>query len=98
MKKFIAMILSTVMVLSLSACGGTNDDDAAKTPNEGGNAAQKVTFTMPTGSMGGSYYSSGTAMAQVLNSHVDGMDMSVSASNTQDNIATLLSGESHACR
>ena len=33
MKKFIAMILSTVMVLSLSACGGTNDDDAAKTPN-----------------------------------------------------------------
>lgn len=94
MKKFIAMILSTVMVLSLSACGGTNDDDAAKTPNEGGNAAQKVTFTMPTGSMGGSYYSSGTAMAQVLNSHVDGMDMSVSASNTQDNIATLLSGES----
>lgn len=88
------MILSTVMVLSLSACGGTNDDDAAKTPNEGSNAAQKVTFTMPTGSMGGSYYSSGTAMAQVLNSHVDGMDMSVSASNTQDNIATLLSGES----
>ena len=55
MKKFIAMILSTVMVLSLSACGGTNDDDAAKTPNEGSNAAQKVTFTMPTGSMGGSY-------------------------------------------
>ena len=103
MKKFLAFVLSASMVLALAACGGSSSNGTAPATSGAASSspatstpaapAEKITFTMPTGSMGGSYYSSGTAMAQVLNGHVDGMDMSVSASNTQDNIATLISGE-----
>lgn len=97
MKKFFALALSAAMALSLVACGGgsASTSSASSTPSapttQG--STPSLVFTLPTGSMGGSYYSSGTAMAQVFNTHVDGMEMSVSASNSQDNIGMLEMGE-----
>ena len=97
MKKFFALALSAAMALSLVACGGgsASTSSASSTPSapttQG--STTSLVFTLPTGSMGGSYYSSGTAMAQVFNTHVDGMEMSVSASNSQDNIGMLEMGE-----
>lgn len=107
MKRIMALSLSAMVVLSLTACGssstgttsssGTAGTAPAATTAEKGETSQtageKKVFTMPTGSMGGSYYSSGTAMAQIFNSYVDGIEMSVSAGSTQDNIGMLETGE-----
>lgn len=99
MKKMIAFALSAVLALGMAGCSsssgtstpsGTNQS-AAPAPQGGGQTS--LVFTLPTGSMGGSYYSSGTAMAQIFNTYVEGMEMSVSASNSQDNVGMLESGE-----
>ncbi len=106
MKKILALALSAALAIGIAGCSnpgasstpntpstpgtsGTQPDGSA--PQNGGSAS--LIFTLPTGSMGGSYYSSGTAMAQIFNTYVDGMEMSVSASNSQDNIGMLESGE-----
>lgn len=79
--------MSTSLAVTVAGC--SSDPGTS----ESSNGEQSLVFTLPTGSMGGSYYSSGTAMAQVFNTHVEGMEMSVSASNSQDNIGMLESGE-----
>lgn len=50
-------------------------------------------ITMPTGSMGGSYYTIGTAMSELFTSNMKGVTISASAANTSDNIAALINGE-----
>ena len=50
-------------------------------------------ITMPTGSMGGSYYTIGTAMSEIFTSNMNGVTISASAANTSDNIAALVNGE-----
>lgn len=50
-------------------------------------------ITMPTGSMGGSYYTIGTAMSEIFTSNMNGVTISASAANTSDNIAALANGE-----
>ncbi len=60
-------------------------------------AAQMPEFnyniTMPTGSMGGSYYTIGTAMSEIFTSGMNGVTVSASAANTSDNIAALVNNE-----
>ncbi len=101
MKRTIALACAVLMMVS-TGCGNSaaSSTPASSTPVSSSQQAESpsaapisLNFTMPTGSMGGSYYNSGTAMAQVLNAHVPGMEMSISASNTQDNISMLESGE-----
>lgn len=92
MKKIVALLLGILFIFSVVACQKTETETkSADTKTE--TASTKLVFTLPTGSMGGSYYNSGTAMAQVFNSHVEGMEMSVSASNSQDNVGMLENGE-----
>ena len=92
MKKIVALLLGILFIFSVVACQKTETETkSADTKTEA--APTKLVFTLPTGSMGGSYYNSGTAMAQVFNSHVEGMEMSVSASNSQDNVGMLENGE-----
>lgn len=50
-------------------------------------------ITMPTGSMGGSYYTIGTAMSELFTSGMNGVTVSASAANTSDNIAALVNNE-----
>lgn len=50
-------------------------------------------ITMPTGSMGGSYYTIGTAMSELFTSNMNGVTVSASAANTSDNIAALENNE-----
>lgn len=50
-------------------------------------------ITMPTGSMGGSYYTIGTAMSEIFTSNLKGVTVSASAANTSDNIAALVNDE-----
>ncbi len=50
-------------------------------------------ITMPTGSMGGSYYTIGTAMSEIFTSNMNGVTISASAANTSDNIAALVNEE-----
>ncbi len=92
MKKIVALLLSILFIVSMVACQSTSTE-AKPAEAKSEPASEKLIFTLPTGSMGGSYYNSGTAMAQVFNAHVDGMEMSVSASNSQDNVGMLESGE-----
>ena len=106
MKKILALALSAALAIGIAGCSNPGASSTPNTPSTpgtsgtqpGGSAPQNggsasLIFTLPTGSMGGSYYSSGTAMAQIFNTYVDGMEMSVSASNSQDNIGMLESGE-----
>lgn len=53
----------------------------------------KYNITMPTGSMGGSYYTIGTAMSELFTSGMNGVTVSASAANTSDNIAALVNNE-----
>ena len=50
-------------------------------------------ITLPTGSMGGSYYTIGTAMSELFTSKMNGVTISASAANTSDNIAALMNEE-----
>lgn len=100
MKKILSFALCITMITSMAGCSngassssGNNPAAGSSVSGQGGDKQTDLNFTLPTGSMGGSYYSSGTAMAQVFNTHVEGVEMSVSASNSQDNIGMLESGE-----
>lgn len=53
----------------------------------------KYNITMPTGSMGGSYYTIGAAMSELFTSNLEGVTVSASAANTSDNIASLMNNE-----
>lgn len=69
----------------------------AESTEDGGGSSEMPAFdyniTMPTGSMGGSNYTIGTAMSEIFTSNMNGVTISASAANTSDNIASLVNGE-----
>lgn len=76
---------------------GGNGENAAGAAQASGGAGEMPAFsyniTMPTGSMGGSYYTIGTAMSEIFTSNMSGVTISASAANTSDNIAALTNNE-----
>ena len=76
---------------------GGNGENAAGAAQASGGAGEMPAFsyniTMPTGSMGGSYYTIGTAMSEIFTSNMNGVTISASAANTSDNIAALTNNE-----
>lgn len=76
---------------------GGNGENAAGGAEASGGAGEMPAFsyniTMPTGSMGGSYYTIGTAMSEIFTSNMSGVTISASAANTSDNIAALTNNE-----
>jgi len=70
------------------------EEQEPQTGEEKGDMPQfNYNITMPTGSMGGSYYTIGTAMSEIFTSNMNGVTISASAANTSDNIAALANGE-----
>ncbi len=52
MKKFMAMLLTLVMALSLMACGKTNENTTTDDANADDTAAQEITYAVEAGSAG----------------------------------------------
>ncbi len=105
MKKFMSLLLTMLMVLSLTACGGKTDDGGAGTttpPAEsgdtagdtsGGEASFSGSYLMGTGSATGNYYQFGNAVSTVVN-NVTGANLTVNATGGSTENARLLgSGE-----
>lgn len=85
-----------------NAAGGAeaprgSGENAAGAAQASGGAGELPAFsyniTMPTGSMGGSYYTIGTAMSEIFTSNMNGVTISASAANTSDDIAALTNNE-----
>ncbi|MBE6940045.1 MAG: TAXI family TRAP transporter solute-binding subunit [Ruminococcaceae bacterium] len=78
MKKFIAMIMALMMVMSLAACGGGN----------GGESKTKMRFV--TGSESGTYYAFGSTIAQHATNNAKGIEViGVVGNGSQANIQDL---------
>ncbi|MEG2834246.1 MAG: TAXI family TRAP transporter solute-binding subunit, partial [Ruthenibacterium sp.] len=78
MKKLIALALSTALVLSLTACGGSTAPAASAAPAGSTTTAADGTvakpsspkkFSMASGSVGGNFYLMGGGVSQVLNKY-----------------------------
>ena len=66
MKKFLALLLSVVMVLSLVACSGEKTDDN-QTNDDAQTSSGPVAITLATGGTSGTYYAVGGVMQTILN-------------------------------
>lgn len=66
MKKFFALVLAMLMVLSLAACGGQTNDDGT-TPDDGNTPAEKTSIVFASGGTSGTYYAVGGTIPTVLN-------------------------------
>jgi TRAP transporter TAXI family solute receptor len=94
MKKFLSLFTAVSIIcglLSIFPLGVTflwiHPADAALSADE--MPSFDYNITMPTGSMGGSYYTIGSAMSELFTSNMKGVTISSSAANTSDNIASL---------
>jgi TRAP transporter TAXI family solute receptor len=95
MKKFLSLFVAVLMIGGLLPSSAiflrTRPADAA--PKEDEMPTFNYNITMPTGSMGGSYYTIGSAMSELFTSNMKGVTISSSAANTSDNIASLIDKE-----
>ena len=81
MKKLLSLVLATVMVLSLVACGGTND------------TAKASKMTMGTGGTSGTYYGYGGVLGQYIKNNA-GIDVVVvSTDGSKANIQGIDAGD-----
>ena len=94
MKKFLSLILATLMMTSiLAGCGDTADapaGDDAQTEGEvpaGSEIADELTFT--TGGVSGTYYAFGAALATEINKVTDSNVTAVEGKGSQGNIEML---------
>jgi TRAP transporter TAXI family solute receptor len=81
MKRTVVVVIGLIMVLQLVFLGVCFSKDNVER------------FVIPTGSMGGSYYTSGTVLAELINKNVKGAEVSIRASGTQENIAMIVNKE-----
>ncbi len=80
MKKFLALILSVIMVLSLVACGNKTDDQQGTTDDQQQTdqpSASPVAITLATGGTSGTYYAVGGVMQTILNDKLTLSSLSV---------------------
>lgn len=65
MKKFLSLLLATLLVLSLAACGEKQQDPSGPPESQPDIVPQDL--VMGTGSTGGTYFALGGAMANAIN-------------------------------
>ena len=97
MKKMLAMLMALMMVLSLTACGGS-DAPAADAPAEDTPAEAPAEFTgeelkFTTGGSQGTYYGFGSVLAGQITSSTDSTITAVEGAGSQANIELLDSGD-----
>ena len=88
MKKFLALVLSVVMVLSLVACGETKTEAPADTTPEQTETATPVDIVLATGGTTGTYYAVGNALVTTIGdklslSKLTAVDSGASKANVQ---------------
>ena len=73
MKRLLALILASLMVLSLAACGNTarKDSDSEKQTTKQG----KYSVTIGTGNSGGVFYVLGAGIADTINKNSDKLNV-----------------------
>ena len=91
MKKLLALILASLMVLSLVACGntaGTGDTTTDEPSNQG-----KYNVTIGTGNSGGVFYVLGAGIADTINKNSDKLNVTAQATTaTSENVAGVQNG------
>ena len=96
MKKFLSLLLATLMLASvLSGCGGTtedassNGDTTTEESSEATTGGSGVELKFSTGGDQGTYYGFGTVLAQYVTNNTDSKITAVVSNGSQDNIEQM---------
>ena len=90
MKKFLALLLMTVMALSLMACGGSGSAASGSSKEEGKAAGGSLTFA--TGGESGTYYAFGTVLARHVSDKTGTQVTAIVGNGSQANVEDLDAG------
>ena len=95
MKKFLALVLSVVMVLSLVACGEKAETPAPETtPEQTETPAAAVDAVLATGGTSGTYYAVGGVLQTVLGSKLSLLNLTVESTGaSKANVNMMTDGE-----
>ena len=98
MKKFLALVLSVVMVLSLVACGETKTEQPTNTTPEQTDTtpapAEAVDAVLATGGTSGTYYAVGGVLQTVLGSKLSLLNLTVESTGaSKANVNMMTDGE-----
>ena len=87
MKKFLSLLLATLLVLSLAACGEKQQDHQGSQ-----NPSQTIVpqdLVMGTGSTGGTYFALGGAMANAINDKLADKKITITAQSTGASVENM---------
>lgn len=93
MKKFLALVLAMLMVLSLAACGEQTADDGQGTADDS-KTGEKTDIVFASGGTSGTYYAVGGTIPTVLNNKLDLSYITVEATGaSKANINMITDGD-----
>ncbi len=87
MKKFLSLLLATLLVLSLAACGEKQQDN--QDPQNPSQTIVPQDLVMGTGSTGGTYFALGGAMANAINDKLADKKITITAQSTGASVENM---------
>ena len=87
MKKFLSLLLATLLVLSLAACGEKPQDN--QDPYNPSQTIVPQDLVMGTGSTGGTYFALGGAMANAINDKLADKKITITAQSTGASVENM---------
>lgn len=87
MKKFLSLLLATLLVLSLAACGEKQQDHQG--PQNSSQTIVPQDLVMGTGSTGGTYFALGGAMANAINDKLADKKITITAQSTGASVENM---------
>lgn len=87
MKKFLSLLLATLLVLSLAACGEKQQDHQG--PQNPSQTIVPQDLVMGTGSTGGTYFALGGAMANAINDKLADKKITITAQSTGASVENM---------
>ena len=87
MKKFLSLLLATLLVLSLAACGEKQQDH--QDPQNSSQTIVPQDLVMGTGSTGGTYFALGGAMANAINDKLADKKITITAQSTGASVENM---------